>query len=161
MTLSAERIRELREWVKRQKDASAWLIEHAEEHDLSTKDIASANESLGVTTDLLAVLDEVERLRGAVEDWKYGSTMEHDKAMEFLARAEKAEAELAALRCEAEAARPLLECLVDYVREHLADHLVALGETTLKNKIKADDMRRAIKDAEAALAYRQKKGEIK
>jgi predicted RNase H-like nuclease (RuvC/YqgF family) len=98
--LSAERVEELRGWAKRQHDASGWLLEHSVEHDLSTKDISSANESSGVTADLLAILSsysslraENERLKENVQRCEENYAEALHLASTYQETAEKAEAE--------------------------------------------------------------------
>jgi len=95
--------------------------------------------------DILAILDALPGLQAEVER----RCDQRDAALESVGL----------LTTELAVARTVIEELVDYVREHLADHTFALGETTPKNKAKAADMRRVIKDAEAALAYRKEKEE--
>lgn len=61
--MDKERIAKAKDWVKRQHDSSAWLIVNAKEHDLSAKDIASAEESYRVTAALLLLLDEAAQIK--------------------------------------------------------------------------------------------------
>jgi hypothetical protein len=91
--------------------------------------------------DLLAILDDYSSMRAENE--------------ELVGECENWEDSFKRVNAQLAKQAPLVEDLLDYTREHLSDHLTALGETTPKNKGRADDMRRVIKDAEAALKLRE------
>jgi glutathione S-transferase len=133
-----ERLKELRGVLVSAKGGCENLLAQAQ-HDLDRKIL---QDGIDQWSDLLAILDALPGLQAEVERWKE----------KYLDACEKIAGHIddkLELKAGLEAARPLIEELVDYVREHLANHTFALGETTPKNKAKAADMRRVIKKAEA------------